>query len=82
MNATTALRELDSMAAQFIGHEKTNVFAEIAEVVRSLNKFAIKTEPDIAGLFAHDNTQLGQKLYEACREIRPVIYPSNTEVKP
>lgn len=77
MNAKKALEELDSMASQFIGHEKTNVFAEIAGVVRALEKYAQTTEPDVAGDYAHNRTERGQRLYGACREIRPVIYYAN-----
>jgi len=34
MTTEKALKELDSMASQFIGHETTNVFAEIAAALR------------------------------------------------
>lgn len=79
MNAKKALEELDAMAAQFIGHEKTNIFAEIAEVMRALEKYAKTTEPDVAGDYAHNRTERGQRLYGACREIRPVLYSANTK---
>ena len=77
MNTKKALEELDRMASQFIGHEKTNIFAEIAGVVRSLEKYALTTEPDVASDYAHNHTERGQRLYRACREIRPVIYSAN-----
>ena len=80
MTATKAIEELDAMAAQFVGHEKTNIFAEIAGVVRALEKYALITEPDVAADYAHNRTERGQGLYGACREIRPVIYSANTEV--
>ena len=34
MTTEKALKELDSMATQFVGHETTNVFAEIATALR------------------------------------------------
>jgi len=68
MNAKTAIQELDSMASQFIGHEKTNIFAEIAGVMRkqeevrlaalkavgsAIDRMALMLPPDDDTFLAH-----------------------------
>jgi hypothetical protein len=73
MTTKKALEELDSMAAQFIGHEQTNIFAKIAGVVRALEKYAVTTEPDVAGDYCHNKTERGLRMYGACLEVRWVL---------